>query len=89
MASDNERGKNTEVTAGASERWATESEKRADEEARKEKALRRELTKKAEPCCSSRNNSEDKTSHQVPKQECRRASYLVGTLGAMVKYEEN
>ena len=32
FASDNERGKNTEVTTGASERWATESKKRADDE---------------------------------------------------------
>jgi len=32
LASDNERGKNTEVTTGASERWATESKKRTDDE---------------------------------------------------------
>ena len=32
FASDNERGKNTEVTTGASERCATECKKRADDE---------------------------------------------------------
>ena len=32
LASDNERAKNTEVNTGASERWVTESKKRADDE---------------------------------------------------------